>query len=281
MRSDPYASRACCQRWMRNISMAASVNISISATVIHGNVRTGFVEFTSRSWAEMILKSYNGLGMPNYAQIYRLKWDMDATGMMWRWDYAYERCSYFGFNDAGEELNANKALLRYKHLIPAVNEKPAAGGGQQHQEGVSGLTYEIVEEILYNNWLGNRFLYLCMEELCKEKDGCYVIRTLKLSNLLSCSCKFDEKIGSIITCRYCADCNVPFELQKQAWLCTKDFGNRKKVRGLWDALLVSAELCSPVAWTSHQIKLELLTLCRVKNVIIFSREIFTTIIPSG
>ncbi|PRQ60415.1 putative nucleotide-binding alpha-beta plait domain, galactose oxidase, beta-propeller [Rosa chinensis] len=198
----------------------------VAATVLH-NVRTGFVEFTSRSWAEMILKSYNGHGMPNFNQRYRLKWDMDSASMMWRWDYAYERCSYFGFNDAGEELNANKALLRYKHSIPAVNEKPVAAAGQQHQEDESDLVNQNCEAILYEEWCKERFLYLCMEELCKEKVGCYVIRTLNMSNLLSCSCKFDEKIGSIITCRYCADCDVPFELQKQAWLCTKDFGNRK------------------------------------------------------
>lgn len=60
---------------------------------------------------------------------------MDATGTRWRWDNAYECCSFFGYDDIGDELNAMRAIERYQHCIPFATENPA-GGGQLHPEGM-------------------------------------------------------------------------------------------------------------------------------------------------
>ncbi|KAL6132155.1 hypothetical protein ACLB2K_070526 [Fragaria x ananassa] len=68
----------------------------------------GFVEFASRRDAEFVLESYNGERMSNLSHERRfcLSWDTDGSGTTWRWDYFYQGCSFFGYNDMGKDLDA-------------------------------------------------------------------------------------------------------------------------------------------------------------------------------
>ena len=65
-----------------------------------------------------------------------------------------------------------------------------------------------------------RELYLCFEEVNGEQS-CYVFRTIKLSELLACRCKFSIKTSSIHKFKECARKTKPeSQLRQRAWLFT-------------------------------------------------------------
>ncbi|KAL6126920.1 hypothetical protein ACLB2K_074965 [Fragaria x ananassa] len=72
----------------------------------------GFVEFASQSDAEFVLESYHGDRMPNsyHERRFCLSWDTDHSGTCWRWNSTYTDCSYFGYDELGNKVNA-KTLI--------------------------------------------------------------------------------------------------------------------------------------------------------------------------
>nr|XP_011470270.1 PREDICTED: uncharacterized protein LOC101296249 [Fragaria vesca subsp. vesca] len=282
----------------------------VAATVLH-NRRTGlpldygFVEFASHGDAEFVLDSYHGERMPNFNyERFCLSWDTDGSGTRWRWDYTYESCSFFGYYEDGNEMDAKALITHYMDSIPSVvttkraypqsaypNTRGVSGEAfpnytenqldhskskdlspadytetdvdkrlkftdmplthpNMYQQGYVGPSLTIQQNqppdpMQSNGGCGAGYvndqqltqvpkgdlervssmknekeLYLCFEEFNFQRGG-YVIRTIKLLELLQCSCHFSIETCEITKCKHCAP-KIKLESQwrHRAWLHT-------------------------------------------------------------
>nr|XP_011470677.1 PREDICTED: uncharacterized protein LOC105353323 [Fragaria vesca subsp. vesca] len=256
-------------------------NAKVLAATVLRNWRTGlplgygFVEFASHSDAEFVLESYNGERMPNFNhERFCLSWDTDGSGARWRWDYTYERCSFFGYNKIGNEMDAKTMIENYMDSVPSVvttkraypqsayPNSPAAymetDGDKRlklvdmplthpnmYQQGYAGPSLTIQQNqpdpMQRNGGCGAGYvndqvpkralemvssmkeekeLYLGFEEV-NYRRSCYVFRTIKLSELLVCSCKFNREAREITRCVNCASkTKKGSQLLQRAWLFT-------------------------------------------------------------
>nr|XP_011470046.1 PREDICTED: uncharacterized protein LOC105353095 [Fragaria vesca subsp. vesca]XP_011470047.1 PREDICTED: uncharacterized protein LOC105353095 [Fragaria vesca subsp. vesca]XP_011470048.1 PREDICTED: uncharacterized protein LOC105353095 [Fragaria vesca subsp. vesca] len=199
--------------------------------------------------------------MPNsdHERRFCLSWDTDHSGTCWRWNSTYTDCSYFGYDELGNKVNAktliNKCSISRRRAYNQRGAYMETVGDKRlkltdmplthpkyYQQGYAGCPSLTIQQnqpepMQRDGGCGAGYvnqppyqqlqtqgkekeLYLCFEEV-SFPTSCYVLRTIKLSELLACSCNFSTETCTITKCRNCTPkTKQEHQLRLRAWLFT-------------------------------------------------------------